>query len=63
MRRNTSKYKLAAMFCALLLGALLLLAACGGDYQKPSPNSTPSNGYSIIYVLDHEMQLILAAHL
>ena len=61
MRRNTSKHMLAAKFCLLLLGALLLLAACG-SYQSPGPNSTPSNGYSIIYILDHEMQFMLTSH-
>ena len=59
MRRSISKQMLAAKFCLLLLGALLLLAACGDYQQNPSPNSTPSNGYSIIYVLDHGMQMLL----
>ena len=61
MPRNRSKHMLAAKFCLLLLGALLLLAACGNQ-QSPGPNSTPSNGYSIIYILEHGMQLIPIAH-
>ena len=62
MRRNTMKHLLAAKFCLLLLGALLLLAACGGDYKSPGPNSTPSNGYNIIYILDHGMQMVPIYH-
>ena len=62
MRRNTFKPTLAAKFCLLVLGALLFLAACGNGYNSPgSPQATPTNGgYSIISLLDHEMQVLLA---
>jgi hypothetical protein len=51
MRRNTTKYILAVKFCLLVLGALLLLAACGNGYSSPgSPQATPTRGgYSVIY--------------
>lgn len=63
MRSNPLKRMLAAKLCLLLLGVLLLLTACGGQYQNPGPNSTPSNGgYNIIYMLDHEMQIIQTLH-
>jgi len=64
MRRNTFKPTLAAKFCLLVLGALLFLAACGNGYNSPSspPSGTPqpTPTYSIIYLLDHEMQVLLA---
>ncbi len=67
MRRNTSKSTLAAKFCLLVLVALLFLAGCGNGSNSPSspPNSTPqttptSGGYSIIYLLDREIQVFLA---
>ncbi len=66
MKRNTIKQRLAAIFCLLMLGLLLLLAGCGG-YSSPSspPNGTPqatptSGGYSIISLLENEIQLFLA---
>ena len=63
MPRNTSKHLLAAKFCLLVLGALLFLAACGnGGYNSPgSPQATPTKGgYSIISLLDNEIQVLLA---
>ncbi len=67
MQRNTFKSTLAAKFCLLVLGALLFLAGCGNGSSNPGspPNSTPqatptSGGYSIIYLLDREMQVFLA---
>lgn len=63
MRRNDTKHVLAAKFCLLLLGALLLLAACGGGYQSPGPNSTPSNGYNIIYIFEHGMPIVPILHM
>ncbi len=64
MQRNTSKLTLAAKFCLLILGALLFLAACGNGYNSPgsppygTPQATPTK-YSIIYLLDHEMHVLL----
>ena len=62
MQRNTSKHMLAAKFCLLLLIALLFLSACSNGYNSPgSPQPTPTKGgYSIIYLLDHEMHVLLA---
>ena len=62
MQRNTSKHTLAAKFCLLVLGALLFLAGCGNGYNSPSsPQATPTKGgYSIISLLDHEIQVLLA---
>jgi hypothetical protein len=61
MQRITYKKILAATFCLLVLGALLFLAACGNGYNSPgSPQTTPTNGgYSIISLLDREMQVLL----
>ena len=67
MNGNTFKPKLVAGLCLLLLGVLLLLAACG-NYNSPgsppnngTPQATPTNGgYSIIYLVDKEMQIWLA---
>ena len=58
LQRNTFKPMLLAILCALLLGVLLLLAACG-DYNPGSPNGTPQatpthGGYSIIYLIDNK---------
>lgn len=68
MRWNTIKPMLAAKFCLLLLSAVLVLAACG-DYHNPgappngTPQATPTNGgYSIIYLIDHEMQGLLVPY-
>lgn len=69
-QRNTFKSWLAAGFCLLLLGILLLLAACGNYYQNPgsppnngTPQATPTNGgYSIVYLVDKEMQVLLAPY-
>jgi hypothetical protein len=68
MPRNTFKAVLAALLCVLLLSALLLLAACGSYYQPGSPNGTPqatptNKGYSIIYLIDNEMQVFLAPYI
>lgn len=67
MQRNSSKQVVAAKFCLLVLCVILFLAGCGG-YKSPgsqpngTPQATPTNGgYSIIYVIDHEMQVLLAA--
>jgi hypothetical protein len=62
MQRIISKHTLAAKFCLLLLGASLFLAACGNGYNSPgSPQATPTKGgYSIISILDHEIQVLLA---
>ena len=66
MLRKSSKHMLAVMLCLLLLCAILLLAGCGNDYKNPgpgTPQTTPTNGgYSIIYVIGHEMHFLLAAH-
>ena len=65
VRRNTLKHWFVAGLCLLLLGVLLLVAACGNYYQNPgSPNGTPqatptSGGYSLIYLIDKEMQVLL----
>jgi len=58
MQRKT--HKLAAKFCLLMLGILLFLSGCGSNSSPGSqPNSTPTNGgYSIIYLLDKEMQML-----
>jgi hypothetical protein len=67
MQRNTSKRTLVAIFCLLMLGVLLLFVACGNGYNSPGspPNGTPQTtptkgGYSMIYLLDHEIQVLLA---
>jgi hypothetical protein len=69
-RRNAFKPWLVAGFCLLLLGVFLLLAACGSYYQSPSsppnngtPQATPTNGgYSIIYLVDKEMQALVVPY-
>jgi len=70
MPGNAFKPVLAALLCLLLLSALLLVAACGNDYQNPgsphngTPQATPTNGgYSIIYLIDNEMQGLLAPYI
>ncbi|MFL5627535.1 MAG: hypothetical protein ACJ788_18305 [Ktedonobacteraceae bacterium] len=69
MQKKAFKLTLAAKFCLLVLVALLFLAACGNGYTSPgsppnngTPQATPSSGggYSLISILDHEMQLFLA---
>jgi len=66
--KNTLKPWLVAGFCLLLLGVLLLVTACSNNYQSPgSPNGTPqatptSGGYSVIYLIDKEMQVLLAPY-
>ena len=64
MWQNTLKPRLVAGFCLLLLGVLLLVAACSNYYQNPgSPNGTPQatptgGGYSLIYHIDKEVQVL-----
>jgi hypothetical protein len=68
MQSNAFKPTLAAKFCLLVLVALLFLAACGNGYNSPgsppnngTPQATPTKGgYSLISILDHEMQVLLA---
>lgn len=63
--KNTFKPWLAAGFCLLLLGVLLLVAACSNNYQNPGPNNgtpqtTPTGGgYSMIHHVDKEMSVLL----
>ena len=61
MQKNTFTNRLAASFCLLMLSILLLLSGCGSSSNPGSqPNATPTKGgYSIIYILDHELQLLL----
>jgi len=66
MRRTIVKQRLVAAFCLLMLTLLLLLSACGG-YSSPGsqPNGTPQatptkGGYSIISLLDNEIEFLLA---
>ena len=67
MQKNAFKPTLAAKFCLLVLVALLFLAACGNGYNSPgsppygTPQATPTK-YSIIYLLDHEIQVLLTPH-
>ncbi len=65
MQRKTLTRRLAARLCLLMLSILLLLSGCG-SYSNPGsqPNGTPQatptkGGYSIIYILDNELQLLL----
>jgi len=61
MKKNTFTQRLAARFCLLMLSILLLLSGCGG-YSNPGsqPNATPTKGgYSIIHILDNDIQLLL----
>lgn len=67
MPRNALKPLLAALLCILLLSTLLLVASCGNYYQNPGspPNGTPQatptkGGYSIISLVENEMQSLLA---
>jgi hypothetical protein len=67
MPRNALKPVLATLLCVVLLSALLLVAACGNYYQNPgsppngTPQATPTNGgYSIISLIENEMQGLLA---
>jgi len=64
MQKYPFTRKLAAKWCVLMLSILLLLSACGGTSSPGSqPNSTPQptkGGYSLIALLDQEMQLFLA---
>jgi hypothetical protein len=70
MPRNAFKPVITALLCLLLLGTLLLVAACGNSYQNPgspnngTPQATPTKGgYSIIYLIDNEMQGLLATYI
>lgn len=64
MQRNTFTRVLAAKVCLVMLIIPLLLSACGGTSSPGSqPNSTPQptkGGYSLIFLLDREVQLFLA---
>jgi len=64
IRKNGLKPWLAAGLCLLLLGVLLLVTACSNNYQNPgSPQATPTGGgYSLIYHIDKEMQIVLAPY-
>ncbi|MBE3561841.1 MAG: hypothetical protein IMW89_21860 [Ktedonobacteraceae bacterium] len=45
--------------CVLLLGSMLLLAACGGNTPSPEsqPGGSPSQpGYSLISLFEQEIQ-------
>jgi hypothetical protein len=61
-QKKTFTRVLAVQWCLLILGALLLLAACGGSSSPGAqPNSTPSNGgYSVIQLLNQESHFFLA---
>ncbi len=65
MQKNTFTHRLAAGFCLLMLSILLLLSGCGsysnpGSQPSGTPQTTPTKGgYSIIYILDHELQMLL----
>ena len=62
MQRSTFRLRLAAALCLLLFCLLLLAAACG-NYSSPGspPKATPtSGGYSLISVLDNELEWFLA---
>jgi hypothetical protein len=61
MQRTAFKRRFAVMCCLLVLGAVLLLAACG-NYSSPggNPQATPTKGgYSLITLLEHEFPLLL----
>lgn len=64
VQKNGLKLWLAASFCLLLLGVLLLVSACSNNYQNPgSPNSTPTNGgYSIIHHTGNVMLVLLVPY-
>lgn len=63
-QKNGLKAWLVAGFCLLLLGVLLLVAACSNNYQNPgSPQATPTGGgYSIIHRVDKEMSVLLVPY-
>jgi hypothetical protein len=70
MPKNTFKPVLATLVCILLLSALLFVAGCGNYYQSPgspnngTPQATPTKGgYNIIYLIDNEMQSLLAPYI
>ena len=68
VRKNGLKAWLVASFCLLLLGVLLLLAACSNNYQNPGPsNGTPQatptgGGYSMIHHVDNQMLVSLVPY-
>ncbi|HLG64522.1 MAG TPA: hypothetical protein VKY19_21470 [Ktedonosporobacter sp.] len=71
MQRNPFIHALSAKFCLLMLGILLLLAACGSSSSpgsQPAPGNTPqptqpsNGGYSIITLIQQEMHLFLAPY-
>ena len=66
MPRNALKPLLAALLCVLLLSILLLVAACGNYYQNPGspPQASPTKGgYSIIVLIDNEVQSFFAPYI
>ncbi|HZO71850.1 MAG TPA: hypothetical protein VFB60_06575 [Ktedonobacteraceae bacterium] len=72
MQKNPFIHALSAKFCLLMLGILLLLAACsstGSPSSQPAPGNTPqptsppsNGGYSIITLLQQEMHFFLAPY-
>lgn len=70
MPKNAFKHALATLLCLLLLSALLLVAGCGNFYQSPgspnngTPQATPTKGgYSIITLIDNELQGLLPRYM
>ena len=69
-RKNALKPWLAAGFCLLLLGVLLLVTACSNNYQSPgsqpnngTPQAAPTiGGYSVVYHIDKEMLVLLVPY-
>ena len=66
MQKKTCAHPLAAKWCLLMLSIPLIFSACGGSSSPSSqPNSpqqaTPTkSGYSLISLLDQEVQFFLA---
>ena len=64
MKSNAFKSWFVVGFCLLLLGVLLLVAACSNNYQNPgspgTPQATPTGGgYSMIHHADKEAHVLL----
>jgi hypothetical protein len=66
MQKNTYAHPLAAKWCLLMLSIPLLFSACGNASSPGSQPNSPSQatptkgGYSLISVLDQEIQFFLA---